>query len=95
MNWLFLNDYPKYREILEINGKKGSLEVTFPPPYLKNITARIKLYNSKGVSKKSGGIKSAFKIEVEEFYKKGQKIVSYCNTSKSTAADPPPPSKQQ
>ena len=33
--------------------------------------------------------------EVEEFYKKGQKIVSYCNTSKSTAADPPPPSKQQ
>ena len=69
MNWLFLNDYPKYREILEINGKKGSLEVTFPPPYLKNITAGIKLYNSKGVSKKSGGIKSAFKIEVEEFYK--------------------------
>ena len=27
------------------------------------------MYNSKGVSKKSGGIKSAFKIEVEEFYK--------------------------
>ena len=27
------------------------------------------MYNSKGVSKKSGGIKSAFKIEAEEFYK--------------------------
>ena len=33
--------------------------------------------------------------EVEEFYKKGQNIVSYCNTRKPTAADPPPPSTQQ
>ena len=40
MNWLFLNDYPKYREILEINGKKGSLEVSFSTPIFKKYYSR-------------------------------------------------------
>ena len=33
--------------------------------------------------------------EVQEFYNKGQNIVSYCGASKPTEADPPPPSTQQ
>ena len=69
MNWLFLKNYPQYKEILEIYGKKGSLEVNFPPPYLRKATAKYKLFNSKGISKKYGGKNSAFKIEIEEFYK--------------------------
>ena len=69
MNWLFLKNYPKYKEILEIYGIKGSLEVNLPPPYLRNATAKYKLFNSKGISKKYGGKNSAFKIEIEEFYK--------------------------
>ena len=69
MNWLFLKNYPKYKEILEIYGKKGSLEVNFPPPYSRKATAEYKLFNSKGISKKYGGNNSAFKIEIEEFYK--------------------------
>ena len=33
------------------------------------LLANSKLFNSKGISKKYGGNNSAFKIEIEEFYK--------------------------
>ena len=33
--------------------------------------------------------------EIQEFYEKGQNIVTYCDTRKPTAADPPPSSTKQ
>ena len=56
--------------------------------------------DGKGRWKKIGGnlyfrISGGTASEIQEFYEKGKNILTYCDTRKPTAADPPPSSTNQ
>ena len=68
LNWLWLPSSPSYRETLEAHGDKGSLEVSFPQPYLRHSGADLTISNQEGLTHCRGGSETAFVRELRAFH---------------------------
>lgn len=68
MRWLWLPDFPQYREVLEIHGTSGSLELELPPPYVRHREATLTAHTREGTARHGGGTDSAFARELEAFH---------------------------
>ena len=68
MNWLWLPNYPVYREVLEIVCGSGSMELDLPPPYVRERAAELTVRGGEGVLHHGGGTDSAFVHEVVAFH---------------------------
>ncbi len=68
MSWLWLPDYPGYRETLEIHGTAGSAEVSFPPPYVRHRTARLTVRHRRETVHHAGGSENAFVTQLRAFH---------------------------
>ena len=69
MTWLWLPGSPAYRESFEAHGTKGSVEVRFPNPYLRERAAALTIRRGKTVTRLDGGDESAFVRELRDFHK--------------------------
>jgi predicted dehydrogenase len=67
-SWLWLPDYPTYREVLEIHGTRGSIELLLPPPYLQQQAAELTVRLGDGLVHHDGGAESAFFRELDAFH---------------------------
>lgn len=68
MNWLWLPNYPAYREVLEIVGTGGSMDLDLPPPYVRDRAAELTVRAGEGVDRRGGGTDSAFVHELVAFH---------------------------
>jgi predicted dehydrogenase len=68
MNWLWLPNYPIYREVLEIVGTAGSMDLDLPPPYVRERAAELTVRVGEGVDRRGGGTDSAFVHELVAFH---------------------------
>jgi predicted dehydrogenase len=68
MNWLWLPEYPQYRETLEIHGTAGSVELELPPPYVRKREATLSVSTREGTTSRGGGTDSAFMRELRAFH---------------------------
>ncbi len=68
MNWLWLPNYPAYREVLEIVGTAGSMDLDLPPPYVRERAAELTVRSVDGVDQHGGGTDSAFVHELVAFH---------------------------
>lgn len=68
MNWLWLPAYPVYREVLEVHGTAGSMELDLPPPYVREQAAELTVRDHGGVVPSGGGTDSAFLHELAAFH---------------------------
>jgi predicted dehydrogenase len=68
MNWLWLPSYPVYREVLEIVGTGGSMELDLPPPYVCAQAAKLTIRDCDGAHHHGGGTDSAFFHELVAFH---------------------------
>lgn len=69
MSWLWLPCYPAYREMLEVHGTEGTLEISFPQPYLRRRTAELTVRHRHGPARHRGGTESAFVRELRTFHR--------------------------
>ena len=67
-NWLWLPGYPVYREMLEIVGTSGSMELCLPPPYVRAQAAELTIRDGDGLRHHGGGTDSAFFHELVAFH---------------------------
>ncbi len=68
MNWLWLPNFPVYREVLEIVGTSGSMELDLPPPYVRERAAELTVRDGDGIGHHGGGTDSAFFHELVAFH---------------------------
>lgn len=68
MTWLWLPESPAYRESFEAHGVRGSIEVRFPNPYLRDRAASLTVYRGETVTRIDGGDESAFVRELRDFH---------------------------
>ena len=68
MSWLWLPSYPAYREVLEVYGTEGSVELLFPQPYLRRRTAELTVRHRHEPARRRGGTESAFIRELRAFH---------------------------
>jgi predicted dehydrogenase len=68
MNWLWLPHYPVYREVLEIVGTAGSMDLDLPPPYVRKRAAELTIRAREAVDHHGGGTDSAFVHELVAFH---------------------------
>ncbi len=55
IRWLYLPDYPAYRETVTVHHATGSLELVFPSPYLLNVPTVLTERTSAGDDPHAGG----------------------------------------
>lgn len=67
MSWLWLPSYPAYRESFEAHGTEGSVQVSFPNPYLAGEGASLTVRHSGGVTRQAGD-ESPFVRELRAFH---------------------------
>jgi predicted dehydrogenase len=70
LRWLYLPDYPAYRETVTIHHATGSLELVFPSPYLMNAPTTLTTVDAVG-----GGERRAQFRSVEEAFE--QELVAF------------------
>jgi predicted dehydrogenase len=63
VRWLYLPDYPAYRETVTVHHARGSLELVFPSPYLLNAPTLLTTVDSNG----GGERRSAYRSVTEAF----------------------------
>ena len=68
MTWLWLPTSPAYRETFEAHGTRGSLELRFPNPYLRDRAASLTVKSRDTVARHPGGEESAFLREMRHFH---------------------------
>lgn len=68
LSWLWLPSYPAYQETLEVHGSKGSVELSFPQPYLRHRTADLTIRHRQRPVRLKGGAESAFVRELRAFH---------------------------
>lgn len=68
MSWLWLPSYPAYREVLEVHGTEGSLELSLPQPYLRGRTAEFTIRHREAAARHRGGGDPAFVRELRAFH---------------------------
>jgi predicted dehydrogenase len=68
LSWLWLPAYPEYREVLEVHGTGGSIELEFPPPYVRQQAAELTIRRDRETTHHRGGTESAFFRQLEAFH---------------------------
>jgi predicted dehydrogenase len=61
--WHYLEDYPAYRETVDVHHARGSLQVTFGTPYLLNAPTELELVESAP----GGEVRSTYRSKGEAF----------------------------
>lgn len=71
IRWHYLEDYPAYRETLSVHHAAGSLEITFPSPYLLNAPATLVVVERDGEAERRSELRSvteAFEEQLVAFH---------------------------
>jgi myo-inositol 2-dehydrogenase/D-chiro-inositol 1-dehydrogenase len=71
VRWLYLPDYPAYRETVTIHHARGSLELVFPSPYLLNAPTTLTVVDGDdGAERRSAhrSVAEAFERELVAFH---------------------------
>lgn len=68
MTWLWLPAYPQYQERLEVHGTKGSLEMSFPSPYLREHAATLVSRSGSNGRSYPNNMESAFLRQLCAFH---------------------------
>src|SRR5690606_19360602 len=70
LDWHYLHDYPAYRETIRFIYGQGSIELTFPSPYLLHAPTVLTTYSTAGEAEARTELRSiseAFEIQLEAF----------------------------